>query len=235
MRNQIAKVKNISSLWQAGQALRSRSVGVPGIGLVWGATGYGKTTAAAWFANEVNAVYVRAFATWTPTAMLGAICRELSAQPMARCSTMIDFIVEQLTTRGRPLFVDEADYLVGNKKLLETLRDLHDMATTPLILIGMADFRRKVVHREQLAGRIAQWVNFRPADIADARTLTEAVCEVDVADDLLEELHCASRGSMRDMIVGLDRVERWAKRQGKAKVASKDWNHQPFTLATAEG
>lgn len=222
MRTRIAQTRNLRLLAEAGQALATRSPGLPGIGLVWGATGYGKTTAASWFRNASNAVYVRAYATWTPSAMLGAICRELDSVPQNRCSAMVDFIVEQLALRGRPLIVDEADYLLSSKKLLETLRDLHDVSTSPLIVIGMADFRRKVASREQFAGRIAQTVEFRAADLSDARVLADTVCEVAIADDLLERLHRASQGSMRLLAKALEERERAAKRQGLTKVTLSD-------------
>ncbi len=229
MRHQIAHVKNIKLLYQAGEALRTRAPGVPGIGLLWGPTGFGKTTAAAWYANQCNALYVRAVATWTPSSMLGALMRELDSQPMSRCADMVAFIVERLALENRPVFVDEADYLLS-KKLLETLRDLHDLSNAPLILIGMADFRRKVIHREQLAGRIAQWVEVRAADIDDARALATACCEVEVADDLLKDLQRETRGSMRGMTVGLDRIEAVARKLGKDRMTAKDWGNREFTL-----
>jgi DNA transposition AAA+ family ATPase len=231
MKHRIAPVKNIRLLTEAGRALQTRAVGVPGIGLVWGATGYGKTTAAAWLANKMDAIYIRANATWTPSAMLGSLMRELDATAKGSCSAMLDFIVEQLGKRGQPVFVDESDYLAGSKRLLETLRDLHDLSSVPVILIGMADFKRRIIHREQLAGRIAQWVEFKPADIEDARILANSVCEVEVADDLLAELHSTAKGSMRGMIVGLARIETFAKRHEKTKMTAKDWGKQQLTLA----
>jgi DNA transposition AAA+ family ATPase len=176
---------------------------------------------------------VRANATWTPSAMLGSLMKELDATPRGSCSQMVDFIVEQLGQRARPVFVDEADYLVS-KRLLETLRDLHDLSTAPLILIGMADFRRRIIHKEQLAGRIAQWVEFKGADIEDARTLADAVCEVRVTNDLLESLHATTKGSMRGMIVGLSRIETFARRHGKETLSARDWGKQAFTLQSWE-
>ncbi len=233
MRTRIAQVSNIRVLFAAAETLRTRAPGVPGIGLIWGASGFGKTTAITWLANQprVNAVYVRAMATWTPTAMLGAIMRELDAEPRPRCAAMIDFIVGALAREDRPLFVDEADYLAENRKLLDTLRDLHDMATTPLILIGMKDFQRRVMNREQLAGRVSQWVEFQPADLKDARTLCDEVCEVRVADDLLAALHKSCGGSMRGLVVGLSRIEHLARKHALPTVKLADWNGQPFTLS----
>ena len=233
MKHAIAPVKNLRLLSQAGESLASRDVGVPGIGLICGDTGFGKTTAAAWYANHTNAVYVRALALWTPSAMLGAIMRELDSKPLPSNAAMMEFIITRLMLTNRPLFVDEADYLAGSKRLLETLRDLHDVSTMPLILIGMKDFRQRIMHREQLAGRISQWVEFRPADLEDARVLAETVCEVDVADDLLAELHQKTGGSMRGLVVGLSRVEAFAKKNNLKRVSAKEWNGRAFVLSSA--
>jgi DNA transposition AAA+ family ATPase len=176
--------------------------------------------------------YVRAYRLWSPTWMLGAIMQELGAHPMARTSRMIEFIVRALAQQQRPLFIDEADYLTDDRRLLDTLRDLHDMATTPLILIGMADFKKRVLHKEQLAGRVSQWVEFQPATLDDAKLLARTVCEVEVADDLLEALHKSAGGSMRGLTVGLARIESHAKRRGIKQIALPDWGDRSFMLSS---
>lgn len=230
MRHVVAPVKNIRLLLDASISLTTRAPGVPGIGLVWGATGYGKTTAASWMLNQRKGIYVRANATWTPSAMLGAILRELSASARGSCSAMLDMTVAELIKQGRPLFVDEADYLASNKRLLETLRDIHDVSTTPVFLIGMADFRRRIQSREQLVGRISAWVEFQPTDLEDARVLADTICDVKVADDLVAQLHRSTNGSLRGMTVGLSRIERMALRRELEVVTAKEWGNAPFTL-----
>jgi len=233
MRNRIAQTKNIEMLATASDALATRPPGAPGIGLIWGASGNGKTTACAWLSNQLNAVYTRAWPTWTPTSMLSALMQELSLKPLGRTQPMIDAIVRSLSAESRPVFIDEADYLADKPILLETLRSLHDVSSSPLILIGMRDFQRRVMHRDQLAGRISQWVEFQPADLADARVLTDEVCEIKVADDLLERLHKSSGGSMRKMVVGLARIEQFAHKKNLGKVNSHEWAERAFSLGEA--
>lgn len=230
MKNKIAQVANIKMVYRAEESLRTRAPGVPGIGLLWGPTGFGKTTAITWLTNQprVNAVYVRAIAAWTPTAMLAAIMRELDDEPRARCAVMVDLIVRALVREDRPLFVDEADYLADNRKLLDTVRDLHDLSTTPLILIGTKDFQRRVMHQEQLAGRVSQWLEFQPAGLKDARILCDEVCEVRVGEDLLGAIHRAAGGSMRATVVALSRVESYARAEGLDAVALKEWGDRSF-------
>jgi DNA transposition AAA+ family ATPase len=231
MRNVVAQVKNVQRLSEVTTALRSRSSGVPGIGVLWGETGYGKTTAGSWLATQTHAVYVRAVAMWTPFAMLCALMRELDAQPLTRAAAMIEWLVEKLASTGRPVFVDEADYVMGNLRLIETLRDLHDLSTTPLVLIGMKDFQQRASHRPQLAGRVAHWVEFAPADLEDARTLVDAVCEAGIADDLLAKMVRDTGGSMRGMAVAIQHIEELARRKRLDTVAVKDWGDRAMVFA----
>jgi type II secretory pathway predicted ATPase ExeA len=230
MRNQLAMVKNVDRLQSAYTGLASRDAGTPGMGLVYGFTGSGKTTSIAWLVNQVRGVYVRAFATWTPSAMLGSIMIELGADPLGSCAKMVSHIVATLARTGRPLFIDEADYLCTNTKMIETLRDIHDASSTPVILIGMEGIERKLVHRQQLARRISRWMEFSPADGEDARTLVSTVCEVAVADDLIDRLHEQAKGSIGLMVVGLSRVEAYAKAQRWSSIDSTQWGNRPFFL-----
>ena len=127
MRNTLAITRNVAALQVAYRTLEARDVGVPGMGLVHGYTGAGKTTAISWLVNKTRGVYVRAAATWTSSAMLGRIMVELGREPLARGgAAMVEHITGALADARRPLFVDEADYLLRDLKMLETLRDIHD-------------------------------------------------------------------------------------------------------------
>jgi len=229
MRIAVAKTKNLSNLARAADQLRTRNIGTPGIGLIWGPSGLGKTTAATWFCDQYDAVYVRAWSTWTPGAMLGAICAALDLPAQTRISAAIDQIVLALSRTQRPLFVDEADYLLGSARLLDTLRDLHDVSSAPVIVVGMGEFRRRAERREQFAGRVTARVEFRPADIEDARTTATAMLErVRPTDDLLARLVQETGGSMRRIVSGLAQVERLATRRRLAEVSLADWGARPF-------
>lgn len=233
MRSKIVPVKNIARLSTAADALIHRAHGNPGMGLVHGETGYGKTTAVTWLINKTHGVYVRALASWTPSAMLKTICEELEIEPRGGAYKMVQDIVEGLTKAGRPLYVDEADYLVKSTRMTETLRDIHDMATSPVVLIGMAGIDRRLSHRKQLTGRILQDVHFHPADAEDARLLADHLCEVKVRDDLLDRVHRQCRGSVRLIVVSLSRIEGEARARNLGEIGLKEWGKGDFFTGDA--
>jgi DNA transposition AAA+ family ATPase len=223
MRSKIVPVTNVTRLAEAGDALLNRAPGLPGMGLCWGPSGLGKTTATAWLATRQHGVFVRAMATSTPTSLLETICRELNIASRARVAQTVEAIVGKLAETGRPLFVDEADYVVQQQRLVDTLRDLHDLSSVPVILIGMQGIDRRISLSPQLSGRMAQWVEFKPATAVDARSLATQLCEVEVADDLVADLHAKTGGAVRNMVVGLGRIEQLARNRGAKALALADW------------
>lgn len=235
MRHELATTKNIVRLRDAYEELHDRSTGVPGMGLVFGYTGYGKSTAIAWLVNQVNGVCVRANATWTPNAMLGQIMKELGAAPThSGGATMVDFIVEKLALENRPLFVDEADYFFNyGAKMIETLRDIHDLSGSPVMMVGMEGIEKRLVHRKQLARRISQWVEFLPTDLQDARIVADTVCEVEIEEDLLCHLHDETQGSVGLMVVGMARIESFARSNNFKKMNMERWGNRKLFLSRA--
>ena len=231
MKYRIVPVKNVSRLKAAGDALLGRAPGMPGMGMIWGPTGYGKTTATTWFVNQCHGVYVRAMAMWSPKTMLAALARELDLPAAHKLNNaqLVEGIVQRLTDAGRPIFIDEADYVIERRTLTDTLRDIHDLSTVPVILIGMHGIEKRIRGNEQLTGRIAQWVAFGGLDLEDASLLSLALAEVQIDDALLRTLHdkASPKGGdgaeVRRLVVGLAAIEGYARARGREEIGLADW------------
>ncbi|MCK9193427.1 MAG: ATP-binding protein [Nevskia sp.] len=214
MKSGIVPVKNVARLSAASRALLQRAPGAPGIGLVDGEAGFGKSTATAWLSNQTPSIYVRAIALWTPSAMLSAMCRELRVASGGSCSQMLDRIVETVSRTGQSVFVDEVDYIIKKTTLIETLRDLHDIATVPVIMIGESGIMERIGHLRRFTSRIAEHVTFQPLDEADAGLIADQLCSVKIKPDLLHQILRDTRGNCRNIVVSLARAEQIAKSSG---------------------
>jgi hypothetical protein len=231
MKSTILPVKNISRLQAAGDALIARPMGLPGLGLIWGPTGYGKTTATTWFINQCHGVYVRAMRLWSPKSMLTAIARELDIDVRGKNNgEMVEAIIQRLAETGRPLFIDEADYIIEHRRLTDTLRDIHDLSTCPVVMIGMHGIEKRIRSNEQFTGRISQWVPFQGADMDDARLLAGSLCEIGIEGDILADLHrkaSPAKGEggaeIRRLVVGLSNIETYGRRRGMDRIGLADW------------
>lgn len=212
MRSKTVPIANVRLLMAAMDFLMQRSPGQPGIGLVWGAPGYGKTSATKWMANKVNALLLNAWPTWSPSSLLGKLMEEMGARPLPRIQAMIDFLVRELIIRPRPIVIDEADFIADKPILVDTLRTLHDVVDVPIIMVGMGDFRRRAAHRPQLQRRIVRDVEFKPATLQDARQLADELCEVTIQDDLVAALHARGGGSVGLFVNELANAEFFARK-----------------------
>ena len=139
MKHKIVEVKNMIKTEQLLDNLLNRSSIVPGIGLIHGPSGFGKTTAVEWLFNqdEVNGIYVRCYKADTVTSLLEQIAKEIGIPQRHNLRAQVDSIVEAVRAEELAIFVDEADYVVGNARIMETLRDIYDATEQPLILVGM--------------------------------------------------------------------------------------------------
>jgi DNA transposition AAA+ family ATPase len=218
----LAPVKNVVAFDNAFAALVSRPPGTPGLGLVHGFTGAGKTTAVNRRIVSSGAVYVRAMALWSPTRMCQTICHELGIQPSGQPAEMVDRIIARMQDTGKALFIDEADYLLWKKPLIECIRDLHDVSNVPIILIGMTGIEIKVQKYAQLERRFAQKVKFNPLDCEDVSLLAKTCCEAPLADDMVEYLQTQLKGSMGLIMVNLPTIERVAQGLDRP-CTSADW------------
>ncbi|WP_321367652.1 ATP-binding protein [uncultured Desulfuromusa sp.] len=228
MKHAMAMTKNLRLFMSAVDHLMNREIGTEGMGLLWGDPGQGKSTAVAYVVNAMDGIYVRAIGSWTVTSMLGTIATELGGHRMLRRADMIDFICQRLGQNPRPIFIDEADYLFRQVEMLDSLRDIYDLSGCPVVLVGMEQIARKLQNHGRFARRITEWVEFKGIDLDDTMQVTRDVCEIDVADGLLEHLHNITNGNIGRIIIGLSKIEKMGKANGIDCVTLEQWGDRPL-------
>lgn len=236
MKPVVAQVKNVKAFFVAGQALLDCSVHTPRFGVAFGPVGGGKSRTVSAWATRTNAIYIRALAAWrTPGPMLEAICAELGVSRRNSHTSTIKLIAEVLARSEEPrsLLVDEADYLVKHDALLDTLRDIHDLAVTPIWLVGMDMFLQRLVsmrEQQQFVSRISQVVKFKLLDREDTGVLLDAIGEVKLAPDLVDRLHKETEGSARLLVKAMELLELHARNRGLSAVSRADAEKLSFNL-----
>ncbi len=228
MRHEIATTKELKMLIGGVEDLINRPYGVDGCGVLSGDPGVGKTTGIAYVANKYDAIYIRAMATWTVTSMLGELCKELGGHRMCRRSDMVDYICRVMGEKPRPIFIDEADYLFRHIDMMDSIRDIYDTSGSPVVLIGMEEMARKIQQHGRFARRITQWMEFTGLDLEDLKLVAKTRCEVGVKDDLMEYLFAEGQGNVGRSIVGLSRIETFAKSNGLTSVDRATWGNRPL-------
>jgi len=243
MRHKTVKIKDVRNFRQAIDDLLDRPAGTEGMGVLWGPPGTGKSTSLAYFTNQYDGIFIRALTCSTVTSILGDICTALgwvsdnpNKKRMLRKADMVDYIVRKLTCgdagdpvpAARPIFVDEADYCFRNFELMDILRDIYDLSGCPVIFVGMEDIARKIKEQGRFARRITQWIEYKGLDQEDTFLVAQECCEVEQTADLLEYVHRETAGNIGRLIIGLTRVERYAKANGINLVTREIWGDRPL-------
>lgn len=231
--NTVAPLTNVAIMQELVGRLRDRKPHLPGIGCFYGFSGYGKSIATTYAANKLDdhAVYVEARSSWTKKKFVEALLGELAPGVNYRSRPVYDLIeiaAEKLMTGRMVLFVDEADYVV-DRGYIEIIRDLYEIANTPIILIGEEDLPVKLERYERLHNRMARPAPAQPCTLADSRHLTRLYCDqVEIADDLLKHLLDEVAGCTRRVAANLDDIQEEGLRNGWDKVDRKLWGDRKF-------
>lgn len=204
--NKIVPLTNVGLLAGAIDRALQRPIGLPGLVVQYGPSGLGKTAAAAFAANQHRAYYVECRDTWTKKAFLQAILREMAIMPARTLSEMVDQVAEQLSRSGRPLIVDDVQYLL-DKAAANVLTDLYNASQGTIVLIGEERVPHSLAKLERLHNRVLEWVPAQSASLMDVQQLAAASYpKLRFADDLLADLQHAVKGCLRRVAVNLYRV-----------------------------
>lgn len=219
-----APLKNVTLTAKAVERALHRSPNLPGLVVLYGPSGWGKSMAASYCANRFEGVYVECRKHFTCKTMLLAILREMGIRPARTISEMMDQVAEQLDLSQRPLILDEGDRLV-ERNLIEHVRDLHEMTRTTILIVGEEQFPRKLrAISERTDNRVLVWTPAQPCSREDVRSLADFYCSgVDIDIDLLDRVREASRGTARRICVNLDAIRAHCQEAGLKKIGLDAW------------
>ncbi len=221
----LAPLKNVASMMALVERLRSRGAHMPGFGVVYGFSGYGKTYSAIYAQNDTLGPRVEVGDSWTKKTLMRAILKELGErEPKGTVADLAERIIMRLAAPDHPpLFVDEADRLV-DKGMIELVREIQEASAVPVILIGEEKLPQKLMQVERVHNRVLEWVAAQPCDIEDTRKLaTTFVPQLALSDALLEAMRHATEGRARRIVVNLDRIAEFARTQGLSELDIPDF------------
>lgn len=228
-----APLANVGLTVSALQGAMTRPAHLPGIVVLYGPSGLGKSTAAAVAAMQLQAYYVQAKSSWTRKAVYQSILKVMGIVPAKTIYEMEDQVAAQLAASGRPLIVDECDHLVA-KSSIEIVRDIYEASGAAILLIGEEHLPAGLARWERIHNRVLEWVPAQYATMTDARALRDLYCDrVAVEDDLLAKIHEVSKGVARRICVNLERAQQAALGLGKKSMSLAEWGKRSFYTGEA--
>jgi DNA transposition AAA+ family ATPase len=233
LHNGVAPLVNVALLAQMIKRLQGREHGLPGIGCCFGRAGLGKTTAAIYATNALNACHVEALPIGGVKGMLSMIVTELGLKPERTTEGLFTQAAKYLGSTQRVLIIDEADAILKDK-CVEILRRLHDISQAPLIFMGEEMLPQNLQKWERVHSRVLTWVGMEEATSVDVDHLAKIYARgVTIAPQLKTALLAASRGSLRNVSTNLAHIREVASRRGVVSLGMEEWKTETFRTGEA--
>lgn len=221
------------------EKLINRHAGLPGIGVLYGPPGFGKSMAAGAMVMLYRAYYIQVAKAWRVKPLLQKILVEMGIAIPKKCRTesdLLDLVSSQLAASRRPLILDEADRLVAKEAMIETVRDIFEQSRAPILLVGSDDLRTELRNYPTTHSRVRSWVPALPVSLADAAKLATVYAPgISISDDLLKEIVERVAGSVRYTCVNLERVRDEALVMGEDVMDLDRWGDRPIYNDETEG
>ena len=220
----IAAIATLDVVAATLEKLNNRRQGVPGIGVLYGPSGWGKTFATNTLANESRAYYVQMASAWRSKDLLTKILAEMGvSHKTVTVSKLLDLVNQQLSASRRTLIIDEFDHAAKSDSLVELTRDIYEGSQGSLLLVGEELLPRKLEAWERFHSRVATWAPAQRVSLDDGFKLVPIYCPVvALTDEVVEALVTRSKGSVRRVVTCLTVIHEHALLHAMREVSAKD-------------
>lgn len=221
MKNKFVETQNVTALVSTAHALRDRDAGVPGLGLIHGPRGLGKTRTAVWYAARFEAIYLRSKSLWNPSWFLEELALEMGVVPKKSKKDLFGDVQNALKERPRLTIIDEIN--LPPTICLECIRDLHDITDAPFLMIGHEGIIQRLKRLGPFWDRFLYVTEFKALALKDLQSFASACLDVPAEDEALEKVLSGTGGNFRKSIVALKGMENQARLNGLQSITADLW------------
>ena len=232
-------LENVKLFNEVTYKLVNRDPSLPGFGLFYGPSGFGKTCAASTTYLRYHCPMIIGTPFMTRKTMMTKILKELQIPFSSgkNIGDLVDLIVEEFRAKTTPLLIiDEADYIV-EKGYAEDIRAIHNQVPNlTAIFIGEENLPHMMKTSERLDGRILVRQGAEPCSISDTQLLLDLHCKnIKIHDDLLHELMLKSAGSARRTAENFNKINNVALDNSLEQIDLQQFNElSPYGLSSRD-
>ena len=213
MKKVFVKTNNVKRFITMMNNLQNRAEGVPGMALVYGEPGLGKTQTINWWAFKNNAILVRCTQLMSARWLLSEILEEMGEIYGYKISDCFKLVVRNLLVNPQIIIIDEVDYLTVDSRAVETLRDIHDKTNVPIVLVGMINAKSRLKKFNHLYDRLSEIVKFEKFSKTDIKTIVQELSEVEMTDCAIRYIY-TNLNRFRQIVKVINKAEIIAKANG---------------------
>lgn len=187
--------------FEAVESLKRKPSRLDRMAAFGGRWGFGKTTFIQWIYTQIPCFMATALAIWSRSAntMIEDLLRSYRIEAKGRLKYDFRELVRAARKHGLPLFIDEADRVVKKSLLIEIVRDLHDLARVPVILVGSENLI-SLLQRHDLGhvfSRVTEIVEFRELSTSDIQRISTELCDLRCDEKVAGYIRTITLGDFR--------------------------------------
>jgi DNA transposition AAA+ family ATPase len=222
MHKVFVKTGTVKNFISAMGRLQNARPGIPKMCLIHGIYGVGRTQTAIWWAAQHDdCKLIRLVSLIEAPWLLNTIVAEMGQVPERPKDKRFNQLINILLERQYTLIFDEVDYITGDRKSIEMLRDIHDITGTIIVFVGMEDAERKMNRYPHLNDRVMERIKFDKLTIDDIRTAAHELSEVKLTDDAISYIY-ADAPRFRPLISKIYKAEALARTNSLKEVTAAD-------------
>jgi len=183
---------------------------IPKLALMYSEPGIGKTHMLLKWAMDNDAIYVRANNGMTQPGLLRTIVNDLDLTDYHNMQTNLNQIVKSLQQEPRVIIVDEVDYLIGDKNVIEILRDIQDMTNVPIILSGMEFVNRKIARFKHIKSRLYKSLKLKYYDFDEISEILVQLTNLKFSEDAIK-CFAMRKTPFRQIVQTIQELESYAQ------------------------
>ena len=206
MKRTFVKTKNVKRFISLMDELQKLPPNIPKLALVYGDHGLGKSQTIQWWADKNDSVYARATQGMTSRWLLSEIAEELSEDPFGHTQETFSLIENHLRQNPKVIIVDEVDYLI-EKHTVETLRDLHDKTSCPIVIVGMGSADKKLARYPHLMDRVYKQLKFEQFNQDDISDILNQLTDLSFTEDAINYL-ATRTNQFRQLVKLINKIEK---------------------------
>lgn len=173
----------------------------PGMGAAFGRWGLGKSTLIEWCFTNIPCFRVLALAIWesSRTTMVEDLLKCYRVESRGRLKHDFRELVRIARKHRLPLFIDEADRIVRKSALIDIIRDLHDLAGIPIILVGSENLISLLQRHDMgpVYSRISEIMEFKELSVSDVQRISSELCDLKCSENVASTIRTITLGDFR--------------------------------------
>ncbi|MBO6087965.1 ATP-binding protein [bacterium] len=210
MNNKFVKTTNYKKFVTLMGKLKNLPDNIPRLALIYSEPGIGKTHMLLKWAMDNDAIYVRANNGMTQPGLLRTIVNDLDLTDYHNMQTNLNQIVKSLQQEPRVIIVDEVDYLIGDKNVIEILRDIQDMTNVPIILSGMEFVNRKIARFKHIKSRLYKSLKLKYYDFDEISEILVQLTNLKFSEDAIK-CFAMRKTPFRQIVQTIQELESYAQ------------------------